>query len=286
MLSFPTTIIAWLVAICSMFTAIMDFGTAKATADVELVKEDKIVFDSAMYAGQGITTDGEYFYTSGSITAFDVAGIAKWKADTFELVAKNTKAIPSEYRDKHDSNHIGGISYYNGKIYAAVENEPDDYPLIITYDCRTLRPIDVYELPLEHLPNGVPWCAVDAENGYLYCSPFRDIKEIPAFDLDTMEYSHSIKLKKTITRIQGCEVYDGTLYASYDVSDSNCDRILSIDIDTGDVKTLCTRTLPSVAGNEAEGITVYPMADGSLLHVLDYDKTVGVYIRHYKVVEE
>ena len=38
--------------------------------------------------------------------------------------------------------------------------------------------------------------------------------------------------------------------------------------------------------NEAEGVTVYPMADGTFIHVLDYDKTVGVYLRHYKLVEE
>ena len=42
---------------------------------------------------------------------------------------------------------------------------------------------------------------------------------------------------------------------------------------------------PVMAGNEAEGVTVYPMEDGSLIHVLDYDKTIGVYIRHYKMAE-
>jgi hypothetical protein len=38
-----------------------------------------------------------------------------------------------------------------------------------------------------------------------------------------------------------------------------------------------------MAGNEAEDITVYPMADGTLIHVLDYNKTIGVYLRHYAV---
>lgn len=274
---------AFLVAFCMIFTGIMDYGTASSTKEVELVKEEKMVLDAAMYAGQGITTDGEYYYTSGSLTAFGVAGLAKWDAETFEQVAVNTKAIPEKYVNAHDSDHIGGISYYDGKIYAAVENEAEDFSLVITYDTETLQPVDSYKMPNEYLPDGIPWCAVDADNGYLYCSPFNDVDYIVACDLETMEFSHIIELSETVYRIQGGEVYEGVLYLSND-DESNRDKILTVDISTGEVKRLCTRTLPSVAGNEAEGLTVYPMEDGSFIHVLDYDKTVGVYVRHYKVV--
>lgn len=274
---------AFLVAFCMIFTGIMDYGTASSTKEVELVKEEKMVLDAAMYAGQGITTDGEYYYTSGSLTAFGVAGLAKWDAETFEQVAVNTKAIPEKYVNAHDSDHIGGISYYDGKIYAAVENEAEDFSLVITYDTETLQPVDSYKMPNEYLPDGIPWCAVDADNGYLYCSPFNEVDYIVACDLETMEFSHIIELSETVYRIQGGEVYEGVLYLSND-DESNSDKILTVDISTGEVKRLCTRTLPSVAGNEAEGLTVYPMEDGSFIHVLDYDKTVGVYVRHYKVV--
>lgn len=274
---------AFLVAFCMIFTGIMDYGTASSTKEVELVKEEKMVLDAAMYAGQGITTDGEYYYTSGSLTAFGVAGLAKWDAETFEQVAVNTKAIPEKYVNTHDSDHIGGISYYDGKIYAAVENEAEDFSLVITYDTETLQPVDSYKMPNEYLPDGIPWCAVDADNGYLYCSPFNEVDYIVACDLETMEFSHIIELSETVYRIQGGEVYEGVLYLSND-DESNSDKILTVDISTGEVKRLCTRTLPSVAGNEAEGLTVYPMEDGSFIHVLDYDKTVGVYVRHYKVV--
>ena len=274
---------AFLVAFCMIFTGIMDYGTASSTKEVELVKEEKMVLDAAMYAGQGITTDGEYYYTSGSLTAFGVAGLAKWDAETFEQVAVNTKAIPEKYVNAHDSDHIGGISYYDGKIYAAVENEAEDFSLVITYDTETLQPVDSYKMPNEYLPDGIPWCAVDADNGYLYCSPFNEVDYIVACDLETMEFSHIIELSETVYRIQGGEVYEGVLYLSND-DESNSDKILTVDISTGKVKRLCTRTLPSVAGNEAEGLTVCPMEDGSFIHVLDYDKTVGVYVRHYKVV--
>lgn len=282
-MDFISQIIAFLMAICMTLTNFMDAGAPSSTAEVELVKETKLVFTDAMYAGQGITTDGEYYYTSGALTALGIAGLAKWDAETMELVASNDDAIPAHYKEIYESDHIGGISYYDGKIYASVENEPEDFPLIITYDAETLELVEIYKIPNTNLPDGIPWCAVDAASGYLYCSPFSDVKEILVFDLETMEYSHSITLSKQITRIQGGEVYDGILYLSYDVENNNTDRVLTVNTSTGAVHELCRRTLPSKAGNEAEGLTVFPMADGTFLHILDYDKTVGVYVRHYKL---
>lgn len=275
---------AFLIAVCMLFTGVMDHGTATSTKEVELVKEEKMVLDSAMYAGQGITTDGEYYYTSGSLTALGVAGLAKWDAETFEQVAVNTDVLPEEYVYLYETDHLGGISYYDGKIYGAVENKAEDFNLVVTYDAETLEMLDIYKMPNEYLPDGIPWCAVDADNGYLYCSQFNEADYIVACDLETMEFSHVIELSETVYRIQGGEVYEGVLYLSND-DKSNDDKILTVNIGTGEVKELCTRSLPSAAGNEAEGLTVYPMDDGSLIHVLDYDKTVGVYVRHYKLTE-
>ncbi len=277
--------LAGLMAFASLFTGLMDSGTPTVTAGLEMVKEDKLVLTDAMLAGQGVTTDGEYYYTSGSLTALSISGLAKWDAETMEMKVKNDDAVPSNLRSDYGTDHIGGISYFDGKIYAAVENDAEDYPLVITYDARTLKVLDIYEMPAEYLPDGIPWCAVDAKNGYLYCSKFKDVEVIMAVHLDTMEFSHFIPLSQSITRIQGGEVYEDKLYLSIDNANTNDDQILSVDVFTGEVTDICTRSLPSAAGNEAEGITVYPMADGSLYHVLDYDKTIGVYLRHYKVVE-
>ncbi len=284
-MEFIQAILSLFMSICMLLTGFLDQGTPKHSVNVELVKEEKLVFTDAMYAGQGITTDGEYFYTSGSMTALGVAGLAKWDAETMECVLTNADAIPADYKEFYGCDHIGGISYYDGKIYAAVENEAEDFPLVMTYDCETLELIDIFVIEPDNLPDGIPWCAVDSENGLLYCSPFHDVEYILAFDLDTMEFSHFINLSKMVTRIQGGEVYNGILYLSYDAENSNTDQILTVDVATGEVEKLCSRTVPSMAGNEAEGVTVYPMADGSLIHVLDYDKTVGVYVRHYEVIE-
>ena len=284
-IGFIDEILSVLVAFCMLFTGFMDAGSASSTPEVELVKEDKLVFVDAMASGQGVATDGEYYYTSGSITAFGMTSITKWDAQTMELVVRNASPIPQEYVKYYGSDHVGGISYYDGKIYAAVENEAEDLPLVITYDAENLEIIDTYRLPNDNLPDGIPWCCVDGENGYLYCSQFNEVNEILAFDLETMKYSHSIELSEQVVRIQGGEVYDGVLYLSSDIADSNDDKIITVEIESGLVKELCTRSLPSMAGNEAEGITVYPMADGTFIHILDYDKTVGVYLRHYKLAE-
>lgn len=282
---FIDAILSFLVAICMLFTGVMDSGEATSTPEVELVKEDKLVFIDAFTSGQGVTTDGEYYYTSGSLTALGMTSLAKWDAETMQLLVKNDSPIPSEYIDNYGSDHVGGISYYDGLIYAAVENKAEDFPLVITYNARTLKVVEVYELPNENLPDGIPWCSVDGDNGYLYCSQFNEVSEILAFDLETMEFSHVITLSEPVVRIQGGETYDGILYLSSDIANSNDDVIYTVDVKTGEVKELCTRSLPSAAGNEAEGLTVYPMADGSFIHVLDYDKTVGVYLRHYKMAQ-
>ena len=284
-MDFFSQIIAFLMAICMVFTGFMDNGEVKTSSEAELVREDKLVFTDAMYAGQGITTDGEYFYTSGSLAGIGIAGLSKWNIDTMELVKNNPDALPEKYVELYNTDHIGGISYYGGKIYAAVENKEEDFPLIVVYDSETLEQVDLFKIPNTNLSDGIPWCAVDGDNGYLYCSPFKNVTGILAFDLETMEYSHTIPLSEEITRIQGGEVYDGVLYLSYDMANSNKDYVLTVNALTGKVDTLFSRTLPSLAGNEAEGLTVFLQEDGAFIHVLDYDKTVGVYLRRYKLLD-
>ena len=72
--------------------------------------------------GQGITTDGEYYYTSGSIAALDLTALAKFTFDDMELVDTHINPLPDKCTDRKDD-HIGGISYYNGKIYRKLSND-------------------------------------------------------------------------------------------------------------------------------------------------------------------
>jgi len=271
-----------LVLIATLVTLFLDAGEVTSSSEVSLVDEDLVVLEKALISGQGITTDGEYFYTSGSLTGIGTSGLAKWDKEGF-LVEADYTAMPKEYRKSLNLNHLGGMSYYDGKLYVAVEDSEDMNPYLMTFDAETLQFVEAHEMPQELLEGSFPWCAVDAKRGYIYCSQFRDVNEIFVFDLESFEYSHSIKLSEQVTRIQGGEVYDGKIYLSYDAEEGNTDYVLTVDVNTGEVETFCERNIPAKCGNEAEGITILPMEDGSLIHVLDYDKAVGVYVRSYKV---
>ena len=260
---------------------------ASSTETAQLISENTFVFEKALLMGQGITTDGEYYYTSGALAAIDVTALAKFTFDDMEIVKSRINPLPSECSKRGDD-HIGGISYYNGKIYASVEDSDGyDYPCIVVFDCETLKATgEIYNLPAENYDDGVPWCAVDPETGYLYASKWSEAKTIYVYDIN-----NSMKLVKeipltglgVIDRIQGGEFYNGTLYLSNDIHDNgNIKNILSVDVETGEVKLFAQR---DVGGEnvEAEGMTFRKSENGAVMHVLDYNKVIGVFVRHYDV---
>ena len=266
-----------------LLSGLINGGDITCSPNAELIKTDQFTLDQALLMSQGITTDGEYYYTAGSIAALDLVGMGKWTVDGFEKVTYDHTAVPKELKEKYGSDHIGGISYYDGKIYAALEDESDTYNLIAIYNAEDLSYTGVYyDLGTEYLDDGIPYCAVDAENGYLYTSPFHETDCILAYNLEDMSFSHKIMLSEPVDRIQGAEYYNGLLYLSYDVKGSATEQVQTVDVKTGEVKLLFERTV-SGRDHEAEGLTVYPMADGSLIHIADYDKLISVNIRHYSL---
>ena len=257
---------------------------AVSTETAKLISTDTFVFDNAMVMGQGITTDGEYFYTSGTLTAVNFTAIAKYTVDGMEYVDSNTDPLPKVCKDR-DNNHIGGISYYDGKIYAPVEGGEEVPACIVVFDAETLKATgEVYDLPKADFPDGVPWCAVDSETGYLYASKWKDTTKIFIYDVnDGMKYVKTLNLTGTIKRIQGGEFLDGTLYLSQDTKDKGKIRdILSVDIETGEVALVAERNIGSEKF-EAEGMTFTKDENGTVMHVLDYNKTIGMFVHHYTV---
>lgn len=259
---------------------------AQSTNTAELVSKNTFVFEKALMMGQGITTDGEYYYTSGSIAALDLTGLAKFTFDDMQIVDSALNPLPEMCSDR-GNDHIGGISCYNNKIYASVEDSDEYiYPCIVVFDCETLKPTgEVYELSCEDYDDGVPWCAVDQETGYLYASKWTDAKKIYVYDInDSMKLVKEIALTGlgVIDRIQGGEFYNGFLYLSNDIENNgNIKNILKVDVATGEVTLAAER---DVGGEiEAEGVTFWPAEDGSNMHVLDYNKVIGVFVHHYKV---
>ncbi len=276
----------YLLTLPLLILTILTTPPAVSTDSAELTGTDTFVFDQALLMGQGLTTDGEYFYTSGSITALNITALSRIKIDGMEIEATNFNPLPSVCKDR-GNNHIGGISYYDGKIYAPVEGGEEVYACIVVYDAATLEPTgEVYDLPNELYPDGVPWCAVDTDTGYLYASMWSDAEVIHVYDTNnSMAHVRDIELTGTgiIDRIQGGEFLDGTLYLSYDIHDNGTIKnIMKVDTATGEVSLAAERDVGS-ENVEAEGMTFTKGENGPILHVLDYNKLIGVFIHHYNV---
>ncbi len=262
---------------------------AKSTDSALLVGQNVFVLEQAFVMGQGITTDGEYYYTSGAITALNMTALAKWTFENPTLVQKRINPLP-EVCAARGNNHIGGISCYHGKIYASVEGGDVCRACVAVFDCETLEPTgEVYDLPNDAFDDGVPWLAVDGETGLLYASKWDHAKTLFVYDVnDGMRPVREIALTGLgeLHRIQGGEFYEGKLYLSNDCKDTGgVKRILTVDLENGAVSVLAERDV-GTDNCEAEGMTAYPAADGSFLHVLDYNKAVGVFWRHYALPEK
>lgn len=262
---------------------------AQSTPGVELVSQDLVVLGEAFTAGQGITTDGEYYYTSGAITAINTTALAKRTLDGMTTVKVRLNHLPDKCRER-GNNHIGGISAYNGKIYASVEGGGECEACIVVFDCNTLEPTgEIYDLPNELYGDGIPWLAVDGNTGLLYASGWSHKKEIRVYDVnDGMRFVKEITVTgmEDIHRIQGGEFYNGTLYLSSDTGEERDGKwtknILSVNVETGETKIAFERNVGRDKV-EAEGLTFLATEDGANMHVLDYDKLIGLYVHHYKV---
>ena len=227
----------------------------------EIVGKTRYVLLDAKVSSQGVTNDGEYYYFSGN------KHLGKADIETGEMIRTNIYAIPKVLQDK-GCNHIGGLSYHNGYVYAAIEDGPDyNNSFIALYDAETLKFTGkYYELPHEFHLEGVPWCEVDEENGYLYTAEWSNAVVLNVFDLETLEFVKTIPLSEPVDRIQGAALYDGKLYLSCD-EENDSKRILSLDVKTGEVETAFARNVGKVF--EAEDITITVDEQGPVLHVLD-----------------
>jgi len=241
----------------------------------------KVVGLETLERSQGVTTDGEYWYFSGKTS------LVKIGFDNQTVYACNYKALTDEIVEKYGSKHIGGISYYNGFIYASLEDSKIwSHPVIALYDAQTLEYTgQAHELPNSILTRGIPWVSVDAVNGLLYSSYSKTAEVIYCFDLITFDYVGELKLSSPINAIQGGEVYEGKLYVG---SNDDTRAVYSIDVKTGRVEKLFDRIMYRWKwidnfGGEGEDVTVYPMNDGTVIHALDVGALfIDSNLRHYK----
>ena len=247
----------------SLITAIMLLVVGADEKDLPLpdgaeitAKNTYVLYDYQM-SSQGVTNDGEYFYFSGT------KNLGKADMESGEIFLVNTDPIPEELKEK-GCNHIGGLSYYNGYIYAAVEDGPDYLnSFIVLYDSETLEFTGTYyALPHDLHLEGVPWCAVDVERNYLYTAEWTNATVLNVFSLDDMSLVKTVPLSEPIDRIQGAEIFDGKLYMSCD-EENDMKRVFTLDVETGKVEVCFTRNIGK--GFEAEGLTVFTDESGELV---------------------
>jgi hypothetical protein len=221
---------------------------------------------------QGVTTDGESWYYSWNF------GLIKTGMD-HKITALNFIGIPWKYIFQ-GNNHIGGISYWDGKIYCPLEDSAEYLrPYILIYDAKTLKFTGkVYELPWDLHTEGVPWVAVDGPRGVAYTAEWSNAAVLNVFNLEDFSLVRTQPLSAPLDRIQGSEVWDGILYCASDNGDEK--TILAVDPLTGEVTKVFDRNLGQ--GIEAEGMTVRPMADGSFFHCIETGSArVNVRFNHY-----
>lgn len=232
---------------------------------------------------QGVTTDGKSWIFSGN------KQLTKVSLDGETTIAANKKALKDF--EQYGSDHIGGISYYDGKIYASIEDgDSFSYPIVAVYDAETLEYTGKYKvISTDILFRGCPWVCCDGEIGVFYVGNSRDCTELYAFSLDSMEYVRTIALESEIEKIQGAEMYEGHMIAA---TNDATRAVYKVDMKTGNYTKMFDRIMyePKLIdnfGGEGEDITVLQMEDGTLFHALDIGALfIDSNLRHYKPIEE
>ena len=242
--------------------------------------ENAVVGLETLTRSQDVTTDGEYYYFSGK------HALEKTNLDCDEIIALNYEAITPELAETYGSAHIGGISYYDGIIYAALEDSKVWlHPIIALYDADTLEYTGVcYELPTDLQTRGVPWVTVDGENGVAYTGDSRNYTEIYKFSLSDFSYIETITLSEEVQKIQGGEIADGYFYAG---TNDMTRSVYRINLSTGEAEKLFERItyeykLIDNFGGEGEGLTLLEAADGTYIHTLQLGALfMDSSLRHY-----
>ncbi|MBQ7540904.1 MAG: hypothetical protein IJT44_01260 [Clostridia bacterium] len=233
---------------------------------------DRTVGLETLERSQGVSTDGTAWIFSGKRSLVKVA------FDNETVLALRKDAIPDAFKEQYGSAHIGGISYANGCVYAAIEDSKVwNNPVVALFDGDTLEYTGRHVLlpgknsGSDHaLTHGVPWVTCDPQNGLFYVAQCRNADALFAYNLDTLSYVGTIPLQGEVDRIQGAEIYRGSLYAA---TNDATRAVYKIDLADGRIEKYFDRILYEPKwidnfGGEGEDITVLPMADGTVFHAL------------------
>lgn len=266
-----STVFALLLTVLTLTTDGIDLISQSRRSDIS---KTNIVGLDAYFHSQGITTDGETLFFSSKTT------LIQTKDDAKTVIKANYRAIPEELSEKYAIQHIGGLSYYNGYIYAGLEDSKQwNYPIVGVYDAATLDLVDYYILDAEQVTRGLPWVCIDPENGLLYCCDHsKQPTKLLAFDTaDHMRFVREIPLSQTVEAIQGAEFFGGILLAA---TNDETQAIYQINPVDGSVKKLLDRNLTKYS--EGEGMTVMIRDGKPVILAMDMGPLfINAFVREY-----
>ncbi|MDQ2621582.1 MAG: hypothetical protein M3Y45_00920 [Actinomycetota bacterium] len=233
--------------------------------------------ETALFRTQGVASDGQSLWFSwlNGVSRTDLAGEEV-------LAARYHDAIPDHLRYT-GHNHIGDIDVHDGLLYAPIEDGPQYLsPWIAVYRADTLDWTGrSYQLPRQHLTEGVPWVAIDGPRGVAYTAEWNDTTRLNVHRLSDFEILRTVRLDKTVPRIQGAKVFRGSLYVARDNGAEQ--SIEAIDPDTGQVTHLFDRNLGDEY--EAEGIAFVRGPTGTVMLTTDIfqGSPMSVQMRTYRI---
>lgn len=162
---------------------------------------------------QGVATDGQYYYVSGSTELY------VYSKDG-DLLSSNTD--PFADLDKK-GNHVGDISVHDGEIYAGIEWFEDGRG-------RDIQ-VAVYDTGTLEFKRSIPWepesgqvevssVAVDTVNGRIWMTDWVNGSYVYYYDLDSGGYAGKLHLRPVPQWQQGMASLNGALYITADDGDA------------------------------------------------------------------
>lgn len=218
------------------------YGTLK---EYVLRAQTTLAFSTPSLSGFGVLAASEAAKIPATLKsqglAFDGSSpVFSWRYglqrtdELYRPVVTRPLAVPpdilAEHYDalkKNGFSHIGAIDIADGRLYAPIEDEDNrTKPFVAIFDPKTLLYTgEKHVLPVDKLPHGIPWLAVDVTRGVFYTMNW-DSQDLQVFDLKTFKFEGTVPLSdanvpgRLIKRVQGGTVRGGLLYVS---SDSNED---------------------------------------------------------------
>jgi 5-oxoprolinase (ATP-hydrolysing) subunit C len=189
----------------------------------------KLIDSFEVKGRQGVTSDGEFYYVSGSkaLYKYDKKG---------KLVLSNESPF-----DGYPilSNHIGGIDVFNGEIFVSAENFADgvgkDIQIAI-HDAKTLKLKRAFSFDASTGQQEVSGICVDTDKRIVWMVSWvgeESGRYIYGYGLDNGKFLRKVHLQAPPQWIQGIHYWKGKLYVTADdgtADEKEPDHLYRVDV--------------------------------------------------------